>query len=499
MHSPAVQGVTRDDLVIRPDRTVVLYRLTDRLYRARTMAEVHEAALDAITEAMNCRRASVLLFDSAGVMQFVAWRGLSDHYRTTLAGHTPWKPGEHEPVPLFVSDIEETSESRAVKDVIRGEGIRALAFVPLMADGGVIGKFMSYYEDARSFTEEERVLAITVARQVGFCLERTQAEHHRQAAERHLRDSEERFREMTELAPVMMWISDETGRCVHLNRMLREFWGVPVEQLKDFDWRTTMHPEDIEEIGARMFAAITDQTPVQIKGRFRNTAGEFRTLETDARPRFSDGGKFLGFVGVNIDVTDRERAEAQRDLLLAELNHRVKNTLAVVQGVAHQTMKSSKTMQEAKDAFEGRLGALSRAHDVLSGGALERAPLSALVAEVLTGRGMERSRSNIAGPETLLSAKQVQVLAMALHELFTNAVKYGAFANETGVVNVDWTSDGGMVGLIWRESGGPSVTRPVHRGFGSVLLERALRDVDGGIVMDYAPDGLVCRMNFPLA
>jgi GAF domain-containing protein len=201
----------RDALLVgNPDRTAALYRLTDRLYRARAMSEVYDAALDAITESLDCGRASVLLFDSENVMRFVAWRGLSDNYRATLEGHTPWKPGDRDPEPIFVSDIDLTSESQLVKETIKAEDIRGLAFVPLMSEGSVIGKFMTYYGDVRDFPEEERALALNIARQVGFSLERHRSERARQTVERELRESEERFRVMSELAPVMMWISDES-------------------------------------------------------------------------------------------------------------------------------------------------------------------------------------------------------------------------------------------------------------------------------------------------
>src|SRR5690348_16376927 len=99
----------RDTFLIQnADRSAALYRLTDRLYRAQSMHEVYDAALEAIIETLDCDRASVLLFDSGNVMRFVAWRGLSEHYRSTLEGHTPWKAGEWDPAPIFISDIDDT-------------------------------------------------------------------------------------------------------------------------------------------------------------------------------------------------------------------------------------------------------------------------------------------------------------------------------------------------------------------------------------------------------
>lgn len=121
-----------------------LYSLTDRLYRAATIEDVYEAALDAITDTLGCGRASILLFDGRGVMQFVAWRGLSDGYRGALAGHSPWKPGDRDPEPILVSDILDSDEPAWIKETIAGEGIRGLGFVPIVVQGAVVGKFMTY-------------------------------------------------------------------------------------------------------------------------------------------------------------------------------------------------------------------------------------------------------------------------------------------------------------------------------------------------------------------
>src|SRR5581483_405367 len=146
----AATNADAPSLLRRMDELAALYQLTDSLYRAKTRAEIFDAGLNAITAALGSR-ASILLFDEKGVMQFVAWRGLSDAYRTRLAGHSPWKPGDRDPEPLLVSDIDRTGEADWVKETIRAEGIRALAFIPLLIDGSVAGKFMAYYPEVHDF------------------------------------------------------------------------------------------------------------------------------------------------------------------------------------------------------------------------------------------------------------------------------------------------------------------------------------------------------------
>ncbi len=488
---------------VQVDELTALYRLTDRLYRSRSPSDVFDAALDAITASLGCRRASILLFDETGFMQFVAWRGLSDGYRAAVSGHTPWKPTDSEAQPIFVVDIDDTNESEAIKSAVRGEDIRGLAFIPLMAEGHVVGKFMCYYERPRIFAEYERDLAVTIARQVGFSIERARAEAARCKAEEELRESEERFRLMSEHAPVMIWMSDASGRCLHLNRMLREFWGVNDKNFVDFDWRSTMHPEDADEIGRQIWDALMRRANVVIRGRYKDNKHEYRILQTDARPRLSPSGEFLGMLGVNVDITERERADAQRELLLAELNHRVKNTLAVVQGIAHQTLRSAADLPQARNAFEGRLVALAAAHNLLTRSNWENASIADIAADTLQSRGGNAERVRVTGPEVLLGPKESVAIAMALHELNTNALKYGALSNEDGKVELEWSvarEGTPRVRLVWQERGGPPVRPPEHRGFGSLLLERTLaRDLSGSVDLEYRRGGVRCTIEMPLS
>jgi PAS domain S-box-containing protein len=604
------------------DELSVLFRLTDALYRANSLDAIYDAALDAIIGALACDRASILVFDETGTMRFVAWRGLSERYRQAVDGHSPWTVGVRDPAPIFIEDIEATDEPAWLKAAIRAEGIRGLGFVPLVSQGEVAGKFMSYYEQPHAFRQEEAALAVAVARQVGFSLERHRAEQAQRRAEEELRESERRFRLMSEHAPVMIWTSDHRNKCVHLNRMLRKFWNVDEADIATFDWQSKVHPEDAPHIARVMQEAVQSRTNVTVKGRYLNAKGTYRVLETDARPRFSPGGEFLGMIGVNADVTEREDAEralreseerfrlaveaapsgmimtdaggrivlvnrlaerlfgydrhelvgrgvevivperfranhpehrsaygarpaarlmgagrdlyalrkdgrevpveiglspiltlegvmtlasivdiserkaadAQRELLLAELNHRVKNTLAVIQGIAHQTFRGSVAPDKALAAFEGRLIALGAAHNLLTQANWEKADLAELAGDTLLRGGGDRV--TLAGPEISLKPKEALAVALALHELYTNAVKYGALSNDDGRVELVWsveTAAARRLTLVWREIDGPPVVPPTHRGFGSRLLERTLaHDLDGCVRVDFAPDGLVC-------
>jgi PAS domain S-box-containing protein len=502
-----------------------LYQATDGLYRARSRDEALAAVLDGIVAALGSR-ASILLFDREGVMRFVAWRGLSERYRAGLEGHSPWRQGDTDAEPILVRDIEQSAEPDWIKTAILSEGIRALAFVPIMSSRKVIGKFMTYYPDAHDFSDSEVRVALAIARQLGFSLERGQAETARRAAEGELRESEERFRLMSELAPVMIWTSDAQGRCLHLNRLLREFWGTG-DDLSKFDWQTTMHPDDAPHIGAVMMKAVSEQAETTVEGRYRRYDGAWRTLLTEARPRFAADGTFLGMIGVNVDVTvsresemalrgseerlrlalDQEHRSAERlEVMVEELQHRTRNLIAVVQSIADQTFKNSGSLEVFRRSFSERLGALSRVQGLLSRSSLQPITIDALVGLELAALNAD-GRVTISGPPVPIGKAAVQTMALALHELATNARKHGALAVPKGRIAVTWDTvsvpegDRSLV-LQWLETGigrtNGDATEP-GQGYGRTLIEKALTySLGARTSFDLSDGALRCTIELPL-
>ena len=166
-----------------------LYLLSEQLHRANSIEEIYNAAMDAIESALGCDRSAILLFDEAGVMQFVASRGLSDEYRLAVTGHTPWKTDEADAVPIDISDIESADLDENLKATILREGIRATAFVPLVSDGALIGKFMGYFREPYAFTKEDLAVSLAIARQLAFSVQRNRT--HRQLHDREAELAEE--------------------------------------------------------------------------------------------------------------------------------------------------------------------------------------------------------------------------------------------------------------------------------------------------------------------
>jgi two-component sensor histidine kinase len=206
------------------------------------------------------------------------------------------------------------------------------------------------------------------------------------------------------------------------------------------------------------------------------------------------------------DETAARLAEEHRVLLLHELNHRIKNTLATVQSIAEQTLRAAEVPAEARRVLTERLIALSQAHDVLVDQSWAGADLEAIVRGALAPHERTaRKAFDIDGPPVRLSPPQAVSMALALHELATNAAKHGALRAAEGRVTVTWNLalDGRgarRLNLLWRESGGPRVTPPTRRGFGARLISRTFGNESGGHAkLDYAPEGVRCVLQLPLS
>ncbi|MDP3748836.1 MAG: HWE histidine kinase domain-containing protein [Phenylobacterium sp.] len=196
----------------------------------------------------------------------------------------------------------------------------------------------------------------------------------------------------------------------------------------------------------------------------------------------------------------------RRKFLLRELDHRCKNTLAAVQSIADQTLRHAQSPRHFVEAFNGRLGALSRAHELLTREEWGRAPLAEVLAQTLAAfGGVDGERIKAGGPPIRLAPETSVAMHMAFHELAVNAAKYGALSRDSGRLEVAWTVEAGaderpMLVLTWSERGGPPVTAEPRRGFGSRLIEQGIaRDLNGAAVIDFDPQGVVFRLRAPLS
>jgi PAS domain S-box-containing protein len=220
-------------------------------------------------------------------------------------------------------------------------------------------------------------------------------------------------------------------------------------------------------------------------------------------PLLNEDGQPNGFLNILRDRTEVQMQAERRELLMAEMNHRVKNTFAMVQAVAAQTSRHASDMADFQAAFASRLQALARSHDMLIVGGWDDAPLRGIIEGALGTYLGEPGRTAIEGVSVLLPANLVVALTLAFHELATNAEKHGALSVPCGSVRVTWqiklaAKGSRQVELLWRERGGPPVRKPERQGFGSFLLRRGLGQFGSSLRLDFQPDGLECHLCFPL-
>ncbi|RZJ88971.1 MAG: sensor histidine kinase, partial [Brevundimonas sp.] len=213
--------------------------------------------------------------------------------------------------------------------------------------------------------------------------------------------------------------------------------------------------------------------------------------------RFDEAGEFQGYVGLAMDVTDARVAEDRQRLLINELNHRVKNTLATIQSIAALTARRAPDMASFNRVFEARLIALSNTHNLLTANGWERADLRAMLEQEFRPFASEQVRLH--GPEILLQSSETLALGLVIHELATNAAKYGALSVASGSVEVRWRQgEDDHLTIEWEESGGPEARAPDQTGFGSRLIRKSLEGMLNGVArIDYPPRGLRAVLRFP--
>ena len=296
------------------------------------------------------------------------------------------------------------------------------------------------------------------------------------------------------------------GRRFYDERAL-DMLGLTLDEAQDVDnVFAHLHPED----RTRVMAAQTAAANPERRGLYREVyrvlnpkTGEERWISGVGRTQFRNG-VCTRFLGVLEDVTEAKTAEAHRMLLIHELNHRVKNTLALVFSLVDSSLRNATDVAAARIDIAGRIQALSRAHDLLTRQSWSTASTIEVVEGVITSLSLPRDRLELKGAAVQLGPKPALQLTLALHELATNALKYGALSNGSGAGTRAWGVDpeagADVFRFAWLERGGPRVTPPTRRGFGSRLIERATAAEFGGAVeLDFAQDGVRWRLNAPYA
>jgi PAS domain S-box-containing protein len=331
-------------------------------------------------------------------------------------------------------------------------------------------------------------------------LERILAEHALQSAS----DSgshEKQFRDLLQALPAAIYTTDADGRITFFNRACVEFAGrtPKIGEMWCVTWKlfrpdgTPLPHEDCP-----MAIAIKENRAVRdaeaIAERPDGSRICFMPYPTPLR---DETGALIGAVNMLVDITTRKQAEERMMLLTQEVDHRSNNLLAVIQAMLRLT--KAETAEEFQAAFQGRLSALANVQKLFSVSRWTGASLKTIVEEELRPYGAHDARRvNISGRDVRLPAALAQAIAVSVHELATNAAKYGSLSKPTGQIEISWQMDQAANLLLrWKESGGPEIVEPARKGFGVGAIDGVIRTLSGRINRQWKPDGLVCELSFP--
>lgn len=294
-----------------------LYWLSEQLHRTDSLEDVHNAALDAILNALQCDRASILLYDHTDVMHFVAWRGLSDEYRQATDGHSPWTPDTKHPAPIGMDDLRTADLDEALRTIIQGEGIGALAFIPLVSNEKLIGKFMIYYDTPHAFDEAEMDLAMTIAHQLAFGIDRKRTEQ-------ALKRERETLQRLFDTMPVIVSMIDPTDYSMRMNAEFERLLGWKNEEVTVVSLLEALYPDPEYRNDAlqRMAAAANKNEWVDVQVHTRD--GRILDSLWSNVSVFNDDGTLATGIALGLDITERKQTE-KRLSLLAEVSEILRN------------------------------------------------------------------------------------------------------------------------------------------------------------------------------
>jgi PAS domain S-box-containing protein len=310
--------------------------------------------------------------------------------------------------------------------------------------------------------------------------------------------------ETTRMAMVFTDARDPYNPIVFANDSFLTLSGFNRAELLGQRFNSLLARGDDSDVIAKVNAAFKDSSDTDPEIHLRRKDGSEFWASIFISPVRDRNGELVQHFVSFVDLTTHKQEQAQSRMLIDELNHRVKNTLATVQSIVWQALRKSTDAQAMRESIEARLSAFSRCHDLLTRGNWESAGLRDIVIDALDPFGVSGAfaeRLVITGDNIRLPPRVTLALGIALNELATNAVKYGAFSNETGSIQVAWSiassSGGDRVILNWKEKDGPPVSPPSRKGFGSQVLERGLaQELEGSANLDFQPSGLVFTIEF---
>jgi two-component sensor histidine kinase len=404
--------------------------------------------------------------------------------------------------PTIVRDFAAEMRWPAFTAEIVSLGLRGCFTAPIVSsDQRILGTFAIYYREPRDPSPSDRQLVEIVTRTASIAIERKQVEA-------TLRASEERYRTLFELGPVAVYSCDALGVIQNFNRRAAELWGRAPElgetderfcgSFKLFGPDGGFMPHEQCSMAEVLSGKISEARDAEVL--IERPDGSRVTVVVNIRPLKNQRGEVTGAINCFYDISERKLAEERQLLLTGELAHRGKNLLAVILSITSRSLSGARPLAEARDVLIQRLHALARNQSVLIAEGFEGAPLTEIVRlefESFSGR------VKAVGPRVMLNPRVAQTFTLLVHELATNATKYGALSRPDGQIAIHWSIEGvgadARFRFQWQELNGPPVVPPTRQGFGRILLEKAAAQEFGVLPkVRFAPEGLIYEIEAPL-
>jgi PAS domain S-box-containing protein len=379
-----------------------------------------------------------------------------------------------------------------------GAGLFCVVLSTAAADLFVIMPHLSLYIENRADVSDLLLFLVLAC----FCvilITEMRGAIEREQAERTLRESKERLQLALDTAQIGWWQYDPRRRVASGDARFKQIYDVTADEIPLEDIKKLVHPDDAERFWADRLKMLDPAGPLRSthEYRVRRRDGTVRWVQVSWLT-YLEGARgelwVASVVGTVFDITERKQREERDHLLLMEVNHRSKNLINVVNAIAHQT--ATKDPEDFIERFSDRMQALSANQDVLVRNEWKGVEIKGLVrAQLAHFADLVGSRISVEGPRLRVKAGAAQAIGLALHELATNAGKYGALSTDVGRVDICWRTDGETFTMSWTEREGPPVSAPQRRGFGTIVMKAmAERSVDGAVDLDYAPSGLTWRL-----
>lgn len=397
--------------------------------------------------------------------------------------------------PVECADVARDDRfSQKWRDHCLAHGVKACRSTPVFGiDGKAVASFVLLFDEPREADAWELRLAQFGAHVAGIVLMR-------ERSSATLRASEERFSALINNIPHLAWMAEPgtQGQATWFNKAWLEYTGTTMEQNQGSGWQAVHHPDHAARVIAKFEHHVRESLDWEDTFPLRGKDGSFRWFLSRMNVIRDASGKAARIFGTNTDITELREAQDLQRILTGELSHRVKNMLATVQAIATQTLRHNKNPAAFVTSFGGRIQSMSRVHSQLSAGEWRGADLRDVIRDQIQLGPADETRVTAWGPSVRLDPQVMPQIAMMLHELGTNSIKYGALAKTNGVVTIGWTVDDGTLRLRWAERGGAPVIAPVRRGFGTALIEKSARGAGGEARMSIGADGVRWEITLPL-